>query len=300
MLLSALFTPFKTSYTGRDPYVIPRLEWWMTHLGAVEVASITTDQCDAVLVALAQRGAMRNIRGKGAVATGKPLNPATLNRYRAALASLFKWGKRVKLLPRSFASPLRDLPPEQENEGSTVYLTEEQVGMLMAAARVMRWRKMPALLLLAFHSGLRAGAIESIRWGDVDLKRRRINVPRTKNGDPYTVHLTEACVAELAAIPGDHDRDRLVFESAKGNNLPHDYRHTWNRLFEVTGIPYVKFHAMRHSCASHAAMHGATEVMLMNLLGHKSLAMVKRYSHLNIDARASFVDRVFAGQGVAA
>ncbi|MFT3955656.1 MAG: site-specific integrase [Piscinibacter sp.] len=294
MLFSEVSKAFIHAYEGRDPTLAGRMDWWTSHLGTTEFSAVTSEQVESALDALAQRGAMRNVRGRGLQPTGRPIAPATLNRYRAALGSLFKWAKARRLTPRGWVSPLRDVPTQREGEGALVYLTAEQMEKVLAAARLMVWKKLPALLLLAFTTGLRRGSIEALRWRDVDLSRRRITIARTKNGRPHVAHLTERVAQEMERMPGPRDADLLVFGSTKGDDRPHNFNHSWTRVQEIAGLPRVKFHALRHSCASHAAAHGASQVMLMDLLGHRSLRMVQRYAHLGIDDRAAFVDKVFA------
>jgi integrase len=145
---------------------------------------------------------------------------------------------------------------------------------------------------MAFTTGLRSGALKSLRWKDVDLGTGRAFVERTKNGSPHVAHLTAAMVQALKTMPGQRHPDGLVF-SGHDEHRPHDFRKAWENACESAGVGRVPFHALRHSCASHLATKGASSVLLAETLGHKSLRMVSRYAHLSLAARASAIEEAF-------
>ena len=70
----------------------------------------------------------------------------------------------------------------------------------------------------------------------------------------------------------------------------------WQRFFRVAvaaaGIENFRFHDLRHSCASYLAMNGASLVEIADVLGHKTLAMVRRYAHHSTDHKVALVERV--------
>lgn len=294
MKLGHAVAAFNAAYTGRDVTLAQRLNWWVTELGPEsDVTTIDADRIDQAMVRLANRGAMRNIGGRGLEPAGRLLAPSTLNRYQFALGTLFKYLRQRRILPRTWHNPLRDLPSNPEPEGRLCYLTAEQVRQVIAIARTLAWHKLPALIMVAFNSGLRRGALMALRWRDVDWAAGTVSVERTKNGRGIVCPLTPETLDELRAIRFLDDRpDALIF-CGKYPNKPHDFRHSWERALSEAGIPYMPFHAMRHSTASHAAKHGASTVMLMNLLGHTSPKMSARYAHFAVADKAEFVNRIF-------
>jgi integrase len=62
---------------------------------------------------------------------------------------------------------------------------------------------------------------------------------------------------------------------------PIDIRAPWEKALEAADIADFRFHDLRHSTASYLAMNGATLVEIADILGHKTLQMVKRYAHLS-------------------
>ena len=73
----------------------------------------------------------------------------------------------------------------------------------------------------------------------------------------------------------------LVFPSRKNPQKPIDFRKPWEKALAKAGIEDFRWHDLRHSCASYYAMNGATPRELAELLGHKTLQMVQRYSHFS-------------------
>ena len=62
------------------------------------------------------------------------------------------------------------------------------------------WGKLPCLIVLAFHTGMRAGSLLMLKWQDIDLVAKTAYVRRTKNGDPYVATLTDRCMTELKRL----------------------------------------------------------------------------------------------------
>ena len=71
-----------------------------------------------------------------------------------------------------------------------------------------------------------------------------------------------------------------------------DIRKHWYDAVEAAGIEDFRFHDLRHSAASYLAMNGATLAEIAEVLGHKTLQMVKRYAHLSDQHTAAVVERM--------
>src|SRR5690606_10967215 len=86
----------------------------------------------------------------------------------------------------------------------------------------------------------------------------------------------------------------LIFRHPRDPKRPdmHGMRVAWEAAREAAELPDFRFHDLRHSCASYLAMNGASLLEIADVLGHKTLAMVKRYSHLSTSHKAELVERV--------
>ena len=86
-----------------------------------------------------------------------------------------------------------------------------------------------------------------------------------------------------------HD-DRIFVPDAKHSRQYHAEK-AWRAVREKAGLEDFRFHDLRHTCASYLAMNGATLAEIAAVLGHKTLAMVKRYSHLSDEHVTDVVER---------
>jgi integrase len=203
-----------------DQATLSRLAFWADELGEKEVAAITADDIDAALLKLAERGRLKGGKRETERA-GKPLAGSTINRYLTQAGSVFKHAKRLRLVPRAFVAPTRGIERAPKRPDPERYLRPEEVERAIAVARVVdrRWRKMPALITVAYHTGLRVDPILAVRGRDLDLDGATLTVARTKNGDPVTAGLSSAAVAELKRLP-KVSADALVFGTRAGSRSP--------------------------------------------------------------------------------
>jgi integrase len=187
----ALFKVVVEAYVASkelDSASLSRLAFWVDELGDREVAAITADDIDMAMVKLAERGRLKAGRGMSTAGSGKPLAGSTINRYLTQAGSIFKHAKRLKLVPRAFIAPTRGIERSPERPDPERYLRPEEVERVLAVARVMdrTWGKMPALIVVAYHAGLRVGSVLRARGRDLDLDAGTLTINRTKNGDPIT------------------------------------------------------------------------------------------------------------------
>jgi len=269
-----------------------RLEFWLEALGDKPILEITPDEVDAAMMRLAERGKVQPRRSQKGSATGKPLAGATLTRYVSQLAGLFKYARKQRLVPRAWTPPTRGMDLPAQAPIKTKYFSSEEVERLVKVARLldMRWKRMPALIRVAFCTGLRAGNLMNLRWGQVDLDSGLVSVDRTKNDQPIVSVLSSAAREELARLPGQKAGE-LVFANKSGT--PYHWRKLWARITQETGFDGYNFHLLRHSCGSALAAAGVGQAAIMEAMGHRTLHASRRYMHLNVAARAEIVNRVF-------
>lgn len=271
-----------------------QLTWWKDQLGAYTLADITPG-----LVA-----EYRDKLANGETVRGVKRAPATVARYLAALSHAFtiavkEWGWLED-------SPMRRVTKPKEPRGRIRFLSEGERPRLLQACKESKNPLLYPVVVLALATGMRQGEIIGLfwrepkippadAWGVVDLSAARIVLHHTKNGErrviPLAAHVLEI-VKELAKVRR-LDTDRLfpcTTDPAKGLDL----RKPWAHALEQAGIENFRFHDLRHSAASYLAMSGASSAEIAETLGHKTLAMVKRYSHLSEAHTASVLERMNA------
>jgi integrase len=245
------------------------------------------------------------------------LSPRTVQYIRAilrmALAQAVKWGA----VPRN-AAALTD-PPKVERY-STRPLTAEQGEMLLEAARDDR---LEALYRVALSLGLRQGEVLGLRWQDIDFDARTLRIevalqsvggtlqlapPKTANSR-RTLPLPAALVTALEAhrirqleerlVAGKRWKEHgLVFPTSVGTPIsPRNLVRSFKALLKRAYLPDIRFHDLRHSCASILAAQGVPPRVAMEILGHASITTTQNiYTHVFDDAKrqaADVMDHVF-------
>lgn len=295
LTLAALIDLYMAQYTGRDGTRSSRLEWWRSRIGTLRLDELSDDHLHVELEALARSPgryyAGKDVDGRPVYrARGKPLSGATINRYASALGAALTWAIRRRIAPKGFAHPLQGIEQQRESPGRTRFLTDDERERLLVACRASKWPRLYLLVLLALTSGARRGELLGLRWRDVDLAQRVAHVARSKNGDAKTLPLVAGVVDELRRFKGAPDA--LVFPARLDPSHPMAIEDRWRQALRAAGIRAFRFHDLRHSCASMLAANGATLLEIGDLLGHRSVSMTKRYSHLTTGHRSALVDRV--------
>jgi integrase len=171
-------------------------------------------------------------------------------------------------------------PPKPEFD----FLTYEEAERLLKAADG-EWRTM---ILVALRTGLRFGELIGLRWQDADLVAGRImvrqNIVKGIVGTPKSGHAREIPLGDevLKALKSHrHLRGPLVFCTMDGEEFTvGEPRYALERICRLAGLRQIGWHVLRHTFASHLAMRGAPLKAIQELLGHATIQMTMRYSHL--------------------
>ncbi|MBK34141.1 MAG: hypothetical protein CME26_01260 [Gemmatimonadetes bacterium] len=155
-----------------------------------------------------------------------------------------------------------------------VFLTVAEGERLIAAAE----GQMCTLLTLALHTGLRRMELFNLQWADVDMEREEIVVRRAKSRKYRRVPVNSVVVAALRGHPR-HIRSSHVFHREDGGPWRDVRKRLWAAL-DKAGLPRVRLHDLRHSFASNLVAAGVDLRNVKELVGHSSLEMTLRYSHL--------------------
>lgn len=292
--VSQIISLYLAHYSGRDTTRIQRLTWWAGAIGGVILEEVADDHVHAALEALAQQSATyyagKDANGQAILkAKRKPLSPATLNRYNAALAAVFTWAIKRRIAPKGWIHPCRSVERRAENNEQTRYLTDDERSRLLDACRQSRWPGLYLLVLMGLTTGARKGELLGLRWDHVDLERSVAFVGRSKNGDPKALPLVPA-VAELLRLAPKQSGP--VFPSPRLPSQPINPEAPWRDALRAAKVRKFRFHDLRHSCASMLAQNGATLLEIADLLGHRQLQVTKRYAHLATAHKAALVQRV--------
>ena len=145
-------------------------------------------------------------------------------------------------------------------------------------------------VLLTLTTGARRNEAMSLTWGDLNLDALTVTLSGEKTGQRRTVALSPDVAALLRPRRGLPKA--LVFPSPLDPGRPVDLRSAWETALRRAGIANFRWHDLRHCAASFLAMEGASLAEIAAVLGHRTLAMVQRYSHLSKEHVAKASSRI--------
>ena len=153
------------------------------------------------------------------------------------------------------------------------------------------------MVKLALYTGMRQGEIQSLTLDQVDLKRRVIRLNETKNGSPRTVPLTKQAVKVMRAAvknPVRPGATELVFfgePGRDGQRRGHDFKSAWFDAVRNAKLKGFRFHDLRHEAVSRLVEAGLSDQEAASISGHKSMQMLRRYTHLRAEDLVKRLDQ---------
>lgn len=158
---------------------------------------------------------------------------------------------------------------------------------------MLRW-----IVRIALETGMRSSEITSLRRGQVDLNRRVVRLVETKNTMPRTVPLSKSAT-ELFREALNHpirpiDTDLIFFgePGRDGKRRSYNFNKIWMDIKAGLGIKNLHFHDLRHEAVSRFVEAGLGDQEVAAISGHKSMQMLKRYTHLRAEDLVSRLDGV--------
>jgi integrase len=199
----------------------------------------------------------------------KGLSGGTVTHELNLLSKIFDtairdWGMPLQTNP---VTPIRK--PKKSRPRNRRLETNELERLLL---ELRSTEEMIDIVLLATETAMRRSELLSLEWAKINLKDRTVNLSDTKNGCSREVPLSPKAVMIIKAIPQRSDK---VF-----NTKPCSVSHAFNRACVRAGIKNLRFHDLRHEGTTRFFELGLNTMEVSTITGHKSLAMLARYTHL--------------------
>lgn len=252
------------------------LNWWEKEIGVYLLSDLTR------ALIIEKRDKLLNSSGRrfATASNGVQRSPATVNRYMLALshaltiaATEWEW---------IHDNPMRKISNLSEPRGRVRFLTDEERRRLLETCKTSTSPHLHTLVVLALSTGARQGELLNLQWNDVDWERSVITLHNTKNKERRLLPLMHYALELMEEHYKTRNSDsNLIFPSPSRPDKPWDSRTSWLTALQKANIQDFRFHDLRHSCASYLAMNGASLAEIAEVLGHKTLQMVKRYAHLS-------------------
>ena len=198
--------------------------------------------------------------------------PATVNRELACLRHMFnkaiEWGYVA-------TNPMKGVRLLKEPPGRVRFLQPEEVQRLLQnCAPHVR-----SIVITALHTGMRRSEILNLRWKDIDFSAKTITVENTKNNERRVIPINDVLHYALNISPR-HIRSDFVFCAGDGRPFA-NVQKGFKAALRRAGIEDFRFHDLRHTFASYLVMSGVDLRTVQELLGHKTMRMTMKYSHLS-------------------
>jgi len=229
----------------------------------------------------------------------KEVSAYSVRQELALLSHLFTKAKKEWEIP--VENPVSGIERPAPPRGRTRFLTEQEASKLLEACRKARNKSFYYFILTLLHTGMRASEAAGLYWRQINLKKRVIYLLDTKNKDPRWVPLTKDLVAELSNLREiTEGRDEnLVFlnegqlQSDRAKARPGiKFREAFDAAKKRAGLHDLHMHDLRHTAASHLIMAGVDIRTLADILGHRTLQMVQRYTHLLHEHKLEAIDKI--------
>lgn len=242
-----------------------------------------------------QRLATASQRANKATGKATPLRPATVRLELALLGHVFttaikEW--RIGLVQ----NPVHNIRKPSAGEGRDRRLSGDEETRVLAAVDAYSNPMLGWIVRIALETGMRSSEITGLRMRQVDTKRRIVRLADTKNDSARTVPMTRAAQAlfeqALANPLRPKDCDLVFFgePGRDGQRRPYNFNKAWNDLKHRIGVADLRFHDLRHEAVSRLVEAGLSDQEVASISGHKSMQMLKRYTHLRAEDLVNRLD----------
>ena len=207
---------------------------------------------------------------------------ATINRHLATIKHMMTKAVDWLMVEEEALKRVRKVKLLEENNRRLRYLSKEEIESLLNYCP----SHLKPLIIMALNTGMRRGEIFNLKWEQVDLKHGFVLLDVTKNGDRREIPINRTLRETLETLhQGTKEWPRRldipwVFYDVRSEKPYRDLRKGFYLACKKAGIQNFKFHDCRHTFASHLVMGGVDLTSVKELLGHKTLTMTLRYSHL--------------------
>ncbi len=204
--------------------------------------------------------------------TGKLLSPATVRLELCLLSNFFdicriEWGY-------CDGNPVANVRKPKPAPGRDRRLTPREERLILRYAHAHPNHDLYSIVVIALETAMRQGEILKLRWEHVNLKSRVAHLPETKNGSKRDVPLSIRARDAFTRL-GVQPKGPVFRYTSAG------LKSTWKFMLQKLNIENLHFHDLRHEAVSRLFELGTMDMMeIAAISGHKSLAMLKRYTHL--------------------
>ena len=203
----------------------------------------------------------------------------TINHYFNTLSKLFQM--LVGDWDLVIANPIKGIKRMPPSHGRSKRVTSDIEKILLNSCNAISLSLLSSIIKFAIQTGMRRGEIMGLTWADIDLPNRKAYLHQTKNGEPRQVPLTRQAMAVLEALSSDEERVFPMSMTCLRSQFERIKEHAKPKWDGKGSNPFedLRFHDLRHEALSRLSDIGLNVIELSHISGHKTLGMLKRYTH---------------------
>lgn len=254
------------------------------------------------------------------------VKPNTVIHYHAVIHKALKHAVKIDLLP---SNPADKIERPKKNSFQAGFYDADEMNLLFDAVKGTRL-EIP-VMLAAFY-GLRRSEVIGLKWDSVDFNRNTITIRHTvttynidgkhvtvasdttkTKSSMRTLPLVPVFRERLAALQAEQKENRrlcgrcynpdyigYVFVDEMGNRIKPNYlSNAFGKLLANNGLRVIRFHDLRHSCASMMLANGVAMKQIQEWLGHSDFSTTANiYAHLDFNSKLSSAEAMMAGLGM--
>lgn len=255
-----------------------KLKWWCDGMGHHLLSDITAS-------VISERKSQLNRA------------PATIDKYLKNLSHLFSMA--INEWEWLEDNPVKKVKSPKLPRGRVRFLDDDERLRLLKTCKQSSNPQLYLCVILALSTGMRQGELMRLRWDDVNLRGHFIILHETKNNERRRVPLAGHALELLLEHSKVRNLSSDLLFPGKNPDKPIDLRKPFENALKQAEVADFRWHDLRHCTASYLAMNGASLAEIAEVLGHKTLQMVKRYAHLSDGHVSSVVEsmnkRIFGG-----
>jgi integrase len=216
---------------------------------------------------------------------------STINHYYNAISKLFQTAINEWGVPLD--NPTTAIRRAPEPIGRMKRFCHEAELIFLKECSGFESIRLREIVIVAIETGMRCGELLTMRWEDIDLKNRKVLLRKTKNGCSRNVPLSSRALSTLNEIY-KVDSHLVVFPF---NHW--ELRRQFNKVLNICKEKYtqrpnpfedIRFHDLRHEAISRLSDKGLNVIELSYISGHKTLSMLKRYTHPDLMTLINKID----------
>ncbi len=201
--------------------------------------------------------------------------PSTVNRLLATLKHMVNKGVQWGMAGDGALKQVRNVKLLPENNRRLRFLSVKECQTLIDCCAP----HLKPIVTVALHTGMRKSEILGLKWEQIDLTHGFILLKTSKNGERREIPIDDTLRKMFEEMP--HSIESIHLFTNRDGNPYKEVKKSFSTALRKAGIHDFRLHDCRHTVASHLVMAGVDLTSVKELLGHKSLSMTMRYSHLS-------------------